>query len=471
MAGIGFALRKLVQRDDLNGVVQAFSYSAFAAAGPWMFTILCLLGINIVGLNVSNVDEVEQFRLVVVYNNCFALLIVSPIAVIATRFTADRIYDKDVHEVPSILIVSLLMTYTICTLFAFPLYFWVADMKASFAILSVICFSMLGGIAVVGVFLTALKDYYTISWVFLIGMLISFLSAWFLAADYGADGMLVGFIFGLMFINFIITTKIFAEYPYHYEFPYKLFGYFKKHWELALGIFLYNAGAWVDKWVMWLDPETHRRYDNNLIANPAYDSAMFLAYLSIVPAVSIFTVILEANFFEKYVIFYRDIMRHCSWLKIQENHRNIIKVLIANSKDLGILQAAFSIIMILISHLLIELFEMNYLQMGMFRIGVLGALFHVFLLYILIILIYFELKREVLLLQLFFFLSNGILSIFSMEMGFPYYGYGYFASTLLTMCIAYSIAVIRINDLPYLTFIANNPSTGGKRGEMAITSM
>ena len=58
-----------------------------------------------------------------------------------------------------------------------------------------------------------------------------------------------------------------------------------------------------------------------------------------------------------------------------------------------------------------------------------------------------------------------------MEMGFPYYGYGYFASTLLTMCIAYSMAVIRINDLPYLTFIANNPSTGGKRGEAAITSM
>jgi uncharacterized membrane protein len=295
MAGIGFALRKLVQKDDINGVVQAFGYSAFAAAGPWLFTVICLFGINIVGTMVSSMEAVEQFRIVVVYNNCFAVLVSSPIAVIATRFTSDRIYDKKVDDIPGVLLLSLLLVYGISALIAIPLYFFYANMTSDYALLSTINFFLLGGIAVVGVFLTALKDYVTISVVFSIGMLVSFLSAWYLAGSYGASGMLFGFSIGLALIQFVIATKIFAEYPYHFKIPQFFFGYFRKHWDLALGIFMYNAAAWVDKWVMWFAPE-HRRYANNLIAYPGYDSSMFLAYISIIPAISIFTVILGSQF-------------------------------------------------------------------------------------------------------------------------------------------------------------------------------
>lgn len=468
MAGIGFALRKLVQKDDINGVVQAFGYSAFAAAGPWLFTVICLFGINLVGTMVSSVDAIENFRLVVVYNNCFAILVSSPVAVIATRYTSDRIYDKKVDDIPGVLLLSLLLVYGTCALIAIPLYFGYAKMTSDYALLSVINFCLMGGIAVVGVFLTALKDYVTISVVFAVGMLVSFLGAWYLAGPYGAHGMLFGFSIGLALIQFVIATKIFAEYPYHFRIPENFFGYFRKHWDLGLGIFLYNAGAWVDKWIMWFAPE-HRRYDNNLIAYPGYDSAMFLAYISIIPAISIFTVILEANFFEKYVAYYRDIIKHCSFFKIKENHKEIISVLKTNSKNLFVLQAACSIITIIISPYLIDALRMNYLQIGMFRIGVLGALFQVIFLYILIILIYFEVKREVLLLQFFFFLSNAVFSFISLKLGFPFYGYGYFFSTLLSMSGAYIFAIYKLRDLPYLTFIQNNPSTGGKRGVLLFT--
>ena len=42
MAGIGFALRTLVERDDLSARLQGYGHAAIVAAGPWLFTVLAL---------------------------------------------------------------------------------------------------------------------------------------------------------------------------------------------------------------------------------------------------------------------------------------------------------------------------------------------------------------------------------------------------------------------------------------------
>ena len=46
MAGIGFELRKLLQRDTLAAPVAALGHAAVIAAGPWIFTILALVLIS-----------------------------------------------------------------------------------------------------------------------------------------------------------------------------------------------------------------------------------------------------------------------------------------------------------------------------------------------------------------------------------------------------------------------------------------
>ncbi|EQD64568.1 hypothetical protein B1A_08796, partial [mine drainage metagenome] len=43
MAGIGFALRKLSNREDLSSIVSGFILSAIVAAGPWILTTVGLL--------------------------------------------------------------------------------------------------------------------------------------------------------------------------------------------------------------------------------------------------------------------------------------------------------------------------------------------------------------------------------------------------------------------------------------------
>ena len=61
-----------------------------------------------------------------------------------------------------------------------------------------------------------------------------------------------------------------------------------------------------------------------------------------------------------------------------------------------------------------------------------------------------------LLLSCVFLVTNTSFSILTIELGLPFYGYGYFLATVFTFLVASLIAVRCISSLPYHTFIRNN---------------
>ena len=107
MAGIGFVIRKLVRKDNLTGLFTGFLFSTIITAGPWLFTILALGSITLFGQNFSTLDEINDFRLCIIYNFSGSLVFSGPLTIIVTRFIADKIYMKDVHEVPGVLVGAL----------------------------------------------------------------------------------------------------------------------------------------------------------------------------------------------------------------------------------------------------------------------------------------------------------------------------------------------------------------------------
>jgi uncharacterized membrane protein len=91
-----------------------------------------------------------------------------------------------------------------------------------------------------------------------------------------------------------------------------------------------------------------------------------------------------------------------------------------------------------------------------FRFGALGALFHVLLLCVMVVLSYFDLRRELVRVTLVFFTLNAGLTSVTLWLGLGYEGYGYAGATLLSLIYAYSLVSSRIALLPYMTFIGNN---------------
>jgi uncharacterized membrane protein len=45
-----------------------------------------------------------------------------------------------------------------------------------------------------------------------------------------------------------------------------------------------------------------------------------------------------------------------------------------------------------------------------------------------------------------------------MKLGFPYYGYGYFAGSVIAFAASFIVIARFIGDLPYRTFVINNSS-------------
>jgi polysaccharide biosynthesis protein PelG len=457
MAGIGFALRRLTQQDDLGGLAAAYTHAALVSSGPWLFTIVALAGIDILAPRFVDLDALALFRIILIYNFAFSLVIAGPITMIANRFLADRLFLKEADAAPGMLLGALGLLFAVEALVAIPLYGFEAELDAPMRVIAIIGFFVSGGIWLVSVFLTALKSFGSVSRIFAFGMVGAFVASLGLAAPYGATGLLAGFTLGLALIFFALIARIFIEYPYRPVRPFAFLGYFLRYWELALAGFFYNLAIWADKWVMWFAPEGNIRA-GILMSYPDYDGAMFLAYLSIVPAMALFMISLETRFYEEYLRFYRDLLGHAPYGQIVDNHGRMMRLLAASFRNIALMQTVICYLIAVLAPLLLDALGASIRELGIFRFGVLGALFHALMLFATVILAYFDLRRLVLLVYTVFLVANFGFTWLTREMGYAYYGYGYFLASLLGLILAYGLAVRSVSRLPYLTFVANNPS-------------
>jgi len=457
MAGIGFELRKLVERDDLLGVAEGYGYAALAASGPWLFTILSLAVIFLLGTPSNSPGELAIFRIVIVYNFSFSLVLTAPGAIVMTRYLADSIHAKDVHEVPASLLGGLMLAYAVSAPVAAFFYIGRAHLDGPTRAAALLNFLLIAGIWLVSVFLTALKDYRALTVSFGVGMLLGTAGAAILSIPWAVAGMLHGFNLGLAVILFSLTARVFAEFPTRPSHPLAFLPYFRTHWELALAALAYNLAIWADKWLMWMAPE-REILSIGLVSCPVYESAMFLAYLSVVPSMAAFTVSIETGFFEKYARFYDDIQRHVAYSRIEANHRDLIQSFLDGARNFVVLQGSLCVVGILAAPRLFEWIGIDFAQLGIFRLGLLGAFFHSGFLFLLIFLAYFDLRRIMLSLAALFLVANTLLTLVTLRLGFPFYGYGYFLSALIAFAAAFLATDYFIQRLPYQTFIRNNSS-------------
>lgn len=453
MAGIGFALRRLVHRDDLLGVAEGYGAATLITSGPWLFTIACLASIGaLLRDHVSPGDQAE-FRAVLIYSFCFSLIFSGPTAGVAVRYVADCIYKHNLRSVPSVLYVSLGVTLAGSLLVAGPFVAFALDLSRGAAIAAIMNFCLVSCIWTVSLFLSTLREHTSYAVIFAVGLVASFAGVTILGARYGLQGMLHGFNIGLALILFTIIGRTLAAFPQALTWPKAFVGYFRRYWELAASGIALTAALWVDKWVMWFAPE-QQVVAGGLRFHPDYDVAMYLAYLTIIPAIAVFMVSFETGLFERVFRYFSHISHHAPYEAMLRNRDAIRDFTFRQLRKVIALQALIAALAIWFAPQLLPALGGTYSQMGIFRLGVLGASFHVLLLFMLLFLSYFDRRRLALGLHVLLFACNGIFSWISREMGFSYYGLGYFLASLVTFLAAYGCALVLLERLPYYTFIA-----------------
>ena len=207
---------------------------------------------------------------------------------------------------------------------------------------------------------------------------------------------------------------------------YEVFGSVRRYPLLLLTGLGYALGVWIDKFVFWFVDGVETA--PMLPSHPLYDTSCFLAYLTVVPALALNLIVFETGFYERYRHYYGALMKGLPLREVEWQRTEMVEALRQGAILLLRWQGLFTGLAIVFAPVLLELLGLPEGMVRTFRIACAGAFFQVFLLIVVLVLLYFDLRREAAESVCGFAALNGVLAYVSLGCGYASYGVGYAAA-------------------------------------------
>jgi uncharacterized membrane protein len=221
---------------------------------------------------------------------------------------------------------------------------------------------------------------------------------------------------------------------------------------LAIGGGFAALAIWIDKWVMWLGPE-RVVHGSGLKHAPLYDSAMFTAYLAIIPALAVFVRHVETTFFSSFKAFQSEIRGHGTLDQIEARARDVEETVVALLARILVFQVPLCIVVALLAPLLIALANLTYQQVGILRLGALGVVFQFVFFASTAMLLFLDQDALFLRCQGVFLALQGCLSAATVWLGTAYYGFGNLAACVLAGTFAFAMLDRTIKSLVFFALV------------------
>lgn len=236
-----------------------------------------------------------------------------------------------------------------------------------------------------------------------------------------------------------------------------------KYYELLLiGLFL-SLGAYFPNILIWLTPNATLVEETFRIAS-FYDVPSFYAFLSVIPSVVIFTVKIETAIYPKYKDFYNFVRESGSINEIRRAKKNLIDTIILHMTHMIKVQFIASFACIVFGFKMLPNIGFASDSLEIFGILTLGAISYISMSFLILMLLYFDARKDALQVSLVFFITIVLFSIITVIIGQEYYGYGFFISSLISVVFAFN----RINNffriIEYRTFASQPVFQIDKKG-------
>ncbi len=454
MAGIGFELRKLLARDSYFALVRAYAYAGLISSGPWVLSIVGLAVIGVASANVSVPGMfVTQFQVSVTYLIAGSLILTGVVQLSFTRWVSDQLFarkpERIVPNFAGLLLVTNLIGGTMAVILALTLF---RDETAVYRMLMIAGFVTMCDIWIATIFMSGLKFYKTIVGLFAGGYGASVVLA-ILLRPWGLDGLLCGYVVGqflmLAGMFFIIVRSFPAERMVAFDCfrPGAMLPTM-----MAVGL-LYNLAIWIDKIVFWFAADTGMNVIGPLRASVIYDMPVFLAYLSIIPGMAVFLVRFETDFVEWYDKFYNAVREGGSLEEIARMRDEMVYAIRHGLFDIVKLQTLAVLVMVVFAPAIFDKLGISGLYLPLFYVDAVAASLQVALLAVMNVFFYLDRRRAVLAVVTLLTVLNFGLSVLSLRLGAPFYGYGFALALLVTLLVALLVLERKISRLEYETFM------------------
>jgi uncharacterized membrane protein len=299
MAGIGWKLERMIDRDSLASTVAAYLTGVAVTSAPWLLTTAALVTMHLLAREHAGQGEFPEVERIVTVVYAVTLILSAPIHVVLSRYTADRLYERRPGAIAASLRTTLAATLLgflvvgLCTMTLFG-----APRSLAYAIPTLaalvggqwLLLGVGGGLCSPAVVLRA----------FGAGTLVSIVGSLALerGAGLGARGFFYGFATGqavTMAGMLIGVLRALPETDDH-DAGARPWAAFREYRVLAAAAFAFHLSVWADKVVIWL------------LAGQAqagtYASAAALAWFSMIPAFAWIYIEVETAFYRKFRSFY-----------------------------------------------------------------------------------------------------------------------------------------------------------------------
>jgi uncharacterized membrane protein len=455
MAGIGFELRRMLRKNTLVSLLQAYAYAGVIGSGPWVFSIV---GILLVGIFSASVVVpsflVTQYQTSVTYLVACSLILTGFVQLAFTRFVSDRLFEKRKDLIlPNLHGLMLLVLVVADVIGTLALFIMLPGESLLYRLLMLAGFNVMCLVWVLTILLSGMKRYKAIT--FLFGGSYGFIVAVSLPLrHWGLEGLLGGFVMGNLLMMIGMWLLIMREFTLDgrllaFDFTRRSMLYPS----LVVVGFLYNFGIWVDKFMFWYFEPTSQSIIGGLRASLIYDLPVFLSYLSIIPGMAIFLVRIETDFVEFYDKFY-DAVRGGGSLEYIETMRDEMVYSIQQGLgEIAKIQTLAVLVTFVAGSAVLTGLGISQLYIPLLQVQVIGAGLQVGLMALLNVFFYLDQRRIVLLLCAQAVILNIVLTAMTQYFGAALYGYGFAVAMLITLCTGLALLTRQLNRLEYETFM------------------
>lgn len=454
MAGIGFELRKLTQKRHYTGLLHACASAALLSAGPWIISIFSLMLLTWLLHHVLPADNVRLITSSITHVYALALVLTGPVQLVLTRHTSDCLSVKDRDAVFPSFIGALIVTSLISAAAGGWFFLTQVPSPPLYQAATAALFVHVACIFVASTYLSALRHYNRIVLAFFIGYGVGVTAACLLTPEYGVNGTMLGFLAGHVVLFVLLAAAVLEEFGRGRGSAFAFLRSFARFPELMLCGLFYNLAMWIDKFLFWWLSQSSIQITGSLYAAPDYDLAIYLSLLSIVPGMAVFFLQVETAFSERYHEFFDVVQHGGTYSDLVSAKHAIVRSLRDGFTNLIKVQGFTTAVLVVFADRLAGWFQIGFVQTGIFRITLFGAMLLIVFLSMLTVLFYFDDRKGALLCSFVFLAANASLSVVTLYQNEAWYGFGFVAAAGLGLVIAALRVNQRIEELEYRTFCA-----------------
>lgn len=286
MAGIGFQLKKMIEKDNgLLHMIKSYGLAILALNGP---IILCILSVSVIGFLLKKPDYSgiprDQILVTLTYSFVVSSVVTGAYSLILTRYVSDCIYKREDSKVMASFYGGIIPALVFNLVISMVLIFW-GGLDIQYGLVIMILLSIISIIWIEMIYLSAVNDNISISVGFLLGnffivILLVFLK--FIPEEYQLMYIFFCFITGFTITAVILMLQIKITFKGDWDNYFEWVTYIKTYPSLCLTGLFYTMGLYF--------PSIYYRFtSDNFMSNgfltmqKKFDFPFYFAVLTIIP--------------------------------------------------------------------------------------------------------------------------------------------------------------------------------------------